>query len=59
VRALHFSDPNSKLIAIEAAKRISNVFVVTSLLLALITVIALAAWYGGRGRRIRRSAPPL
>lgn len=59
VRALHFSDPNAKLIAIEAAKRISNVFVVTSLLLALITVIALAAWYVGRGRRIRRPALPL
>ena len=59
VRALHFSDSNAKLIAIEAAKRISNVFVVTSLLLALITVIALAAWYVGRGRRLRRPALPL
>ena len=59
VRALHFSDPNAKLIAIEAAKRISNVFIVTGLLLGLITVIALSAWYLGRRRRFRRPAVAL
>jgi len=56
VGAWHFSDSNEQAIAVEAAKRMSNVIIVTGLLQTLITVIALGAWYIGRGRHRRRRA---
>ena len=53
---IHFNDPNSKVIATEFANRLAKAAYITSLWLALLTVLTLAVWYVGRAWRQRRGS---